>query len=54
MIVFRDINPSAPTHLLAIPRRHLASVDDLTDARSVATCWRPCLAPCAASPRTRG
>jgi histidine triad (HIT) family protein len=31
VIVFRDINPRAPTHLLAIPRRHLASVDDLTD-----------------------
>jgi histidine triad (HIT) family protein len=32
VIVFRDINPQAPTHLLAITRRHLASVDDLTDA----------------------
>jgi histidine triad (HIT) family protein len=32
VIVFRDINPKAPTHVLAIPRRHLASVADLTDA----------------------
>ncbi len=32
VVVFRDISPKAPTHLLAIPRRHLASVDDLTDA----------------------
>jgi len=32
VIVFRDINPNAPTHVLAIPRRHLASVADLTDA----------------------
>ena len=32
MIVFRDINPKAPTHVLAIPRRHLASAADLTDA----------------------
>jgi histidine triad (HIT) family protein len=32
VIVFRDINPKAPTHVLAIPRRHLASVNDLTDA----------------------
>lgn len=32
VIVFRDINPKAPTHLLAIPRRHLDSVADLTDA----------------------
>jgi histidine triad (HIT) family protein len=32
VVVFRDINPKAPTHVLAIPRRHLDSVDDLTDA----------------------
>ena len=32
VVVFRDINPRAPTHLLAISRRHLASADDLTDA----------------------
>lgn len=32
VVVFRDISPKAPTHLLAIPRRHIASVDDLTDA----------------------
>jgi histidine triad (HIT) family protein len=32
VIVFRDANPRAPTHVLAIPRRHLASVADLTDA----------------------
>ena len=32
LIVFRDINPRAPTHVLAIPRRHIASVADLTDA----------------------
>jgi histidine triad (HIT) family protein len=31
-VVFRDINPKAPTHVLAIPRRHLASAADLTDA----------------------
>jgi histidine triad (HIT) family protein len=32
VIVFHDINPKAPTHVLAIPRRHLASAADLTDA----------------------
>jgi histidine triad (HIT) family protein len=32
VVVFRDIHPKAPTHVLAIPRRHLASVEDLTDA----------------------
>jgi histidine triad (HIT) family protein len=32
IIVFRDINPRAPTHVLAIPRRHIASAANLTDA----------------------
>ena len=32
VVVFRDISPKAPTHVLAIPRRHLASAADLTDA----------------------
>lgn len=30
--MFRDINPRAPTHLLAISRRHIPSADDLTEA----------------------
>ncbi|MFN2484728.1 MAG: histidine triad nucleotide-binding protein [Candidatus Limnocylindria bacterium] len=29
LVVFRDINPQAPIHLLAIPRRHIASVREL-------------------------
>ena len=32
VIAFRDIAPRAPTHVLAIPRRHVASAADLTDA----------------------
>ncbi|HEX3219209.1 MAG TPA: histidine triad nucleotide-binding protein [Candidatus Limnocylindria bacterium] len=32
VVVFRDISPKAPTHLLAIPRRHIASIAELTDA----------------------
>jgi histidine triad (HIT) family protein len=32
VIVFRDINPQAPTHVLAISRRHIPSAADLTDA----------------------
>jgi len=32
VVVFRDISPKAPTHLLAIPRRHVPSVAELTDA----------------------
>ena len=31
-IIFRDINPRAPTHVLAVPRRHIPSVHELTDA----------------------
>ena len=31
VVAFRDINPRAPTHVLAIPRRHVASAADLTD-----------------------
>ena len=31
VIVFRDIAPRAPTHVLAIPRRHVASAAVLTD-----------------------
>lgn len=29
--VFRDVNPQAPTHLLVIPRRHIASSADVTE-----------------------
>jgi len=29
---FRDINPAASTHVLIIPNRHIASVNDLTAA----------------------
>jgi len=29
-LVFRDVNPQAPTHLLVIPRRHVVSVDHLS------------------------
>jgi histidine triad (HIT) family protein len=29
VIAFEDINPQAPTHLLVIPRRHIATLNDL-------------------------
>ncbi|HMA66849.1 MAG TPA: histidine triad nucleotide-binding protein [Desulfosalsimonadaceae bacterium] len=32
LVVFKDINPEAPVHLLIVPRRHIRSVNDLTDA----------------------
>jgi len=31
-VAFRDLNPQAPVHVLVIPRRHIASLDDLTEA----------------------
>jgi histidine triad (HIT) family protein len=29
---FRDINPQAPTHVLIVPRRHIATLNDLGGA----------------------
>ena len=34
-IAFRDIDPKAPTHVLVIPRRHVASLADADDATLV-------------------
>jgi histidine triad (HIT) family protein len=28
-LAFRDIHPAAPTHALVIPRRHIATIDDM-------------------------
>jgi histidine triad (HIT) family protein len=30
VVAFEDVNPQAPTHVLVIPRRHIASLDALT------------------------
>lgn len=32
LAAFRDIAPQAPTHILIIPKKHVASLDDLTDS----------------------
>jgi|ERR687887_1998792 histidine triad (HIT) family protein len=32
VLAFRDINPKAPTHVLVIPKAHIASSAELTDA----------------------
>ena len=34
-VAFRDINPQAPTHVLVIPREHVASLDSATDAATI-------------------
>jgi histidine triad (HIT) family protein len=31
VIAFHDINPQAPTHVLVIPRKHIPSLDDMTE-----------------------
>jgi histidine triad (HIT) family protein len=31
VVAFNDINPQAPTHVLVVPRRHIASLNDLTE-----------------------
>lgn len=31
LMVFRDVNPQAPVHCLIVPRRHIATLDDLEE-----------------------
>lgn len=31
VVAFRDLNPQAPTHILIIPRQHIATVNDLNE-----------------------
>ena len=30
VVAFRDLNPQAPTHILVVPRRHIATLNDLS------------------------
>ncbi len=32
LLAFRDINPQAPTHILVVPKKHIATTNDLTQA----------------------
>ena len=34
LVVFRDINPQAPVHILVVPKKHIRSINDLTDDES--------------------
>jgi len=31
VLAFRDLNPQAPVHILVIPRKHIATLNDLDD-----------------------
>jgi len=33
VLAFRDNNPKAPTHILVIPKQHVATLNDLQDAK---------------------
>jgi histidine triad (HIT) family protein len=35
VLAFRDINPQAPVHVLFIPKKPIATLDDLTEADDV-------------------
>ena len=35
-VAFRDVNPQAPTHILVIPRTHVASLDEVRDPLLIA------------------
>jgi len=35
VVAFRDINPQAPTHILIVPREHIPSLNQATDAALV-------------------
>ncbi len=35
MLIFKDINPQAPVHLLLVPKRHFANIVEMSDEEAV-------------------
>jgi histidine triad (HIT) family protein len=35
VVAFHDLNPAAPVHVLVIPRKHVATLDDAVEADAV-------------------
>ncbi|MDY0162966.1 histidine triad nucleotide-binding protein [Desulfobotulus sp.] len=35
LVVFRDINPKAPVHLLIVPRQHIRSINNIEENHTV-------------------
>lgn len=31
ILAFKDVNPHSPTHILIVPRKHIATINDLED-----------------------
>ena len=38
VIAFRDINAQAPTHVLVIPRKHISTINDISDEDQALVC----------------
>ena len=36
VLAFRDINPIAPVHVIVIPKKHIASMDEINEENSAA------------------
>lgn len=45
IVVFKDIHPKAPVHLLIVPRRHIASVNNLCSDDAALIGKMVCIAP---------